>query len=232
MKEEAGTMETLRRHRLVRLSRQGWAGVLNRPWDATARACLAHWAANRLPLVVTRQSPGVGGLIALGLPAPACWERRRIALHVPRSSVLGFEEFPELSEVLPLLPQPAHAAARDLQAGLRVCGASARVYGSYGWQVLSGLDHVRPSSDLDVLVQVENAAHADDVAQRLAGHAMAQPRCDGELMFPDGSAVAWREWCEWRAARTRAVMVKRLTGAMLWRDNSWCEVHSLEALAA
>ncbi|MDM0107373.1 malonate decarboxylase holo-[acyl-carrier-protein] synthase [Variovorax sp. J22R24] len=218
MTARSGTVEALRRHRLVRLTRESWATVLARPWDAPARDCLAHWAAHALPLVVTRQSPGAGDLIALGLPAPTRWERRRIAVHVPRCSLLGFAEFPGLGEVLPLLPEPARAAACELQAGLAACGASARVYGSYGWQVLSGLDHVRPGSDLDVWVQVEDAAHADEVAHRLRGHAVEQPRLDGELMFPDGSAVAWREWSGWRAARTRAVMVKRLTGAMLWHD--------------
>jgi phosphoribosyl-dephospho-CoA transferase len=220
MTEGAGTMEALRRHRLVRLTPEGWASVLARPWDKPARDCLAHWAANRLPLVVTRQSPGAraGDLVALGLSAPACWERRRIALHLARSSLLCFEEFPELTEVLTLLPEPARDAVCDLQAGLRACGASARVYGSHGWQALSGLDHIRPGSDLDVWVQIEDAAQADMVAQRLGDFAMEQPRLDGELMFPDGSAVAWREWSDWRAARTRAVMVKRLSGAMLWRD--------------
>jgi phosphoribosyl-dephospho-CoA transferase len=214
-------MEALRRHRLVRLTLEGWASVLARPWDAPAYDCLAHWAANCLPLVVTRQSPVAGSdLTALGLPAPACWERRRIALHVAPSSLFDFEEFPELAAVLTLLPESARAAACDLQAGLRDCDASARVYGSYGWQALTGLDHVRPGSDLDVLVRVEDAAHADDVAHRLGNSAIAQPRLDGELMFPDGSAVAWREWSQWRAARTRAVLVKRLTGAMLLRDAS------------
>jgi phosphoribosyl-dephospho-CoA transferase len=78
-------------------------------------------------------------------------------------------------------------------------------------------------------VQVEDAAHADEVARRLGDCAVEQPRLDGELMFPDGSAVAWREWSDWRAARTRAVMVKGLTGAMLRRDAAWCEAEALSA---
>jgi phosphoribosyl-dephospho-CoA transferase len=227
-------MDSLRRHRLARLSSEGWAAVLARPWEAQARDCLTHWAAHQLPLVVTRQSAHAGACdpIALGLPAPARWERCRLALYVPRSSVLRFEEFPGLAEVLELLPLPARAAARDLQAGLAACRVTARVYGSYGWQALSGLDHVRPGSDLDVWVPVEDAAHADDVACQLHSFAMERPRLDGELMFGEGAAVAWREWSEWRAARTRAVMVKRLTGAALQHDPSWCGGARLAALAA
>lgn len=217
-------MESLRRHRLARLSNEGWATVLDRPWDAQARECLAHWAAHQWPLVVTRQplDAGACGLIAMGLPAPTRWARRRLALQVPRSSVTGFEEFPLLVDVLPLLPLPARVAAGKLQAALADCGATPYVYGSFGWQALSGLDHVRPGSDLDVWVAVDDAAHADAVAARLRCFGAERPRLDGELMFADGTAVAWREWSDWRAARTRSVMVKRLTGTALQHDTSWC----------
>jgi phosphoribosyl-dephospho-CoA transferase len=225
-------MDSLRRHRLARLRGEGWQAVLSRPWDPQARDCLTHWAAHRLPLVVTRQVVDAGDSIALGLPAPSRWQRRRLALQVPPSAVLRFEEFPALAELLDLLPLSACAAAGDLQAALASCRSTARVYGSFGWQAISGLDHVRAGSDLDVWVAVENDRHADAVAQQLRGCAMPQPRLDGELVFPDGSAVAWREWLAWRAQRTRAVLVKRLTGATLRHDASWCESGRLGALAA
>ena len=226
-------METLRRHRLVRLSSEGWDGVLARPWDAQARECLTHWARHRLPLVVTRQTADIGDcdLIALGLPAPGRWQRRRLALHVPRSCVVRFEEFPELADVLDLLPLSERVAC-DLQSGLASCHVTAHVYGSYGWQALSGLDHVRPGSDLDLWVAVRDAAHADDVAQALGRFASSRLRLDGELMFADGTAVAWREWSQWREGHTRSVMVKRLTGAALMHDPSWFESARPTELAA
>jgi phosphoribosyl-dephospho-CoA transferase len=40
-------------------------------------------------------------------------------------------------------------------------------------------------------------------------------RLDGELVFPDGAAVAWREWHACRGGRTRRLLVKRLDGATL-----------------
>ncbi|WP_218511580.1 malonate decarboxylase holo-[acyl-carrier-protein] synthase [Variovorax sp. dw_308] len=225
-------METLRRHRLARLSSEGWQGVLARPWDAQAHECLAHWARHGLPLVVTRQTADAGDceLIALGLPAPGRWARRRLAVHVPPASVSRFEEFPELAEVVDLLPLSERTAG-DLQAGLASSGATAHVYGSYGWQALSGLDHVRPGSDLDLWVAVRSRAHADDVARHLDRFASSRLRLDGELMFADGTAVAWREWSDWRAGRARGVMVKRLTGAALRYDADWCEGARDAALA-
>jgi phosphoribosyl-dephospho-CoA transferase len=227
-------VEPLRRHRLARLTAVGWTAVLARPWDAQARACLTHWAGHRLPLVVTRQSTasGPGELISLGLPAPAVWGRRRIAVQVPRMAVWCFDDFDDLAAVLPLLPRSAQPAAGDLQDGLAACGATARIYGSYGWQAISGLDHVRPGSDLDVCVAVRDAAYADRVAGPLRAFAVEGLRLDGELMFPDGTAVAWREWIEWRAGRARAVLVKQLTGAVLRHDSAWCEGRLSAALAA
>jgi len=218
-------MVSLRRHQLARLSESGWTTVLRRPWDSQARDCLSHWATHRLPLVVTRQPAEVAadGCMTLGLPSPSRWGRRRLALQVPHSAVLGFDEFPPLAEVQALLPPAARGAVRDLLDGLGACDATARVFGSYGWQAISGLDHVRKDSDLDLSVGVDGAVQADAAAHALQSFDAARPRLDGELLFRDGAAVAWREWIEWRAARAMAVMVKRLHGVSLQRDTAWCE---------
>ncbi|CAN7713597.1 malonate decarboxylase holo-[acyl-carrier-protein] synthase [Variovorax paradoxus] len=217
-------MVSLHRHQLAWLTRSGWAAVLGRPWDVQARDCLGHWALHRLPLVVTRQPAhaGADGWIALGLPAPACWGRRRLALQVPHAAVDGLGEFPRLADVQDLLPPPAWDVLRELLGRLSQCHAAVRVFGSYGWQAISGLDHVRAGSDLDLSIAVEGAVHADAVACALGLFEAPQLRLDGELMFGDGAAVAWREWAEWRGGRARAVMVKRLDGVHLHRDAAWC----------
>ncbi|WP_256856608.1 malonate decarboxylase holo-[acyl-carrier-protein] synthase [Variovorax sp. KK3] len=202
------------------LSAAGWHEVLARAWDEEARACLMHWAAHRLPLVVTRQGPpdqhADAAPIALGLPAPLRWGRRRLALQVARRALVCFDEFPRAAEAGRLLPRPVRAAWRVLDAALGALHAGARVYGSHGWQLLSGLDHVHPGSDIDLWIGVDDVVHADSVARELEDFAAGQRvRLDGELVFPDGAAVAWREWHAWRAGRTRRLLVKRLDGATL-----------------
>lgn len=223
----------LRRHQLARLSEAGWACVLTHPWDRVAHDCLTHWATHRLPLVVARQPLDVAssGAIALGLPAPARWDRRRLALQVPRAAVLGLGEFPRLADMQALLPATARSAVSNLVGALDACNATAHVFGSYGWQAISGLDHVRPASDLDLCVAVDGAAHADAVAHALQSFGPAPLRLDGELLFGDGAAVAWREWAAWRAGDARAVLVKRLDGVALQRDTTWCEGATLAELA-
>lgn len=218
-------MAPLRRHQLARLSRSGWAAVLRHPWDEQARDCLAHWASHQLPLVVTRQPvhSASNGSIALGLPSPARWGRRRLALQVPRVAVHCLDEFPRLAAVQELLPSSARDAVRELAGRLDACHATARVFGSYGWQAISGLDHVRTDSDLDLSVTARGAEHADSAVRALESFDAIRPRLDGELIFGDAAAVAWREWREWRTGRSRAVMVKRLDGVSLQRDAAWCE---------
>lgn len=215
-------MVPLHRHQIAWLGEPGWHRVQDRDWDATARDCLAHWAATRLPLVVTRQAaPACEDTIALGLPAPGRWGRRRLALTVPRSDVLYFDEFPLADKLPGLLPVSARPAWRRLCADLKAVGADARVFGSYGWQLLSGLDHVRAGSDIDLWLSVSDPAEADAVAACLQSASDELPRVDGELMFDDGSAVAWREWLAWRAGRVRSLLVKTIAGSSLVHSRGW-----------
>lgn len=224
-------MHAWRRHQLVWLDDDGWRGVLA-SWteapqhDAQALECLRHWAGQRWPLVVTRQRAdpacaGAAAPLALGLPAPARWERRRIAIDVPLRAVLRQGEFAAASEVGPTLPASARAAWLTLCAGLASLGVTARVYGSHGWQQLTGLTYVHPQSDIDLLLPVQAAPQADRVCALLLRGAPHMPRTDGELAFLNGAAVAWREWVQWRSGQVRQVLVKRIEGSTLEDPAQW-----------
>lgn len=214
-------MTALHRHQLALLTEAGWRGVLDGAWDAQAQDWLGHWARQDLPLVVTRQLPQVGHVVCLGLPAPGRWDRRRIALAVPRTGIARFGDFPEALQLMRLLPAPHRVAWRALCAALSGCGVTPRVHGSHGWQWLTGLDHLRAGSDIDLCIPVDGPAHADAVVAVLQSWPEDAPRLDGELMLPNGDAVAWREWCQWRAGRTPSVLVKRLDGVALAHALAW-----------
>lgn len=211
-------MVPLHRHQIAWLGETGWRSVLDRDWDPTERDCLDHWATRQLPLVVTRQaSPASEDSISLGLPTPGRWGRRRLALTVARSSVLYFDEFPLAERLISLLPASARPAWLTLVADLKLLNANARVYGSYGWQILSGFAHVRDGSDIDLWVSVSDWAQADAAAARLQAVSGELPRVDGELMFDDGAAVAWREWLAWRSGKVKSLLVKSIAGSSLER---------------
>jgi phosphoribosyl-dephospho-CoA transferase len=202
---------TMHRHQMARLSNAGWKRLLDQPWDEQAHDCLRHWAAQHLPLVVTRQPDDDGtDAISLGLCAPSRWRHRRLALRVQRSDILFFDEFPLLEKLIPQLPHSARAPARQLASSLRACDATARVYGSHGWQHVTGLQHVHEDSDIDVWISVAGPEHADAVATALSAFTAPTRRLDGELVFDGDAAVAWREWMAWRSGGTRGLLVKRL----------------------
>ena len=210
----------LHRHQLAWPTPAGWARLQRRDWDPASAACLAHWAAHGLPLVVTQQPRDAASTdsIALGLPAPNRWRRRRLALQVPRRELLYFGEFPCADQAAKLLTPAARADWAALYAALRACGVSARVHGSHGWQLLSGLAYLRPESDIDLAIAVTDVDQADAVVKRLQAFPREWPRLDGELVFGRGHAVAWREWPAWRAGRVKTVLVKHLAGSFLSPD--------------
>ena len=208
-----------RRQQLVWLSTPAWQDVLA---GAQLRSvldddldCLAYWAAHELPLVVTRQEPDLPGWIALGLPAPAHWQRRRLALLVPVDAIERVGEFPAASAITPLLSAGVRSDWAALCQALAGPGRCARVGGSHGWQVLTGLPCLHPGSDIDLLLSVADAGCADAVARTLDQAPHGLPRLDGELIFDDGAAVAWREWLAWRQGRIGSLLVKRLDSVAL-----------------
>jgi phosphoribosyl-dephospho-CoA transferase len=224
----------LQRHQLVWLKAGGWQAVLAGAADEPAASgeagdCLRHWAAQRLPLVVTRQphapaDPGAptAPVLTLGLAAPTRWGRQRLFVRVPPTAVQGVGAFPLAVSITPALPSAAQADWRALDAALQTAGIAARVYGSHGWQRLSGLACVRVGrSDIDLLLPCATPAQADVAVALLAGAPATLPRIDGECVFEGGAAVAWCEWAAWRAGGVRQVLVKRLHGAALEDPGTW-----------
>jgi phosphoribosyl-dephospho-CoA transferase len=211
-------MSTLQRNQLVWLSEAGWQQQLARPWDAQARSILAHWHAEQLPLVVCRQrvpqnsGNAILGSVSLGLPAPLQWERRKLALELPLSAIARSGVFPLLRHIA-LSPTDA-AQVQTLLLHTDALQVPVQVYGSHAWQWLSGLTCVRASSDMDLLVPVPDLDTAGQIVWLLQGLQL-ECRVDGELVFPGGWAVAWREYAQLIGGRAAQVLVKHRSGLQL-----------------
>ena len=214
------------RNRLVWLDDDAWHAIEAHapPWDGEARRILAHWRARRLPLAVGRQRAGVPPhTLCLGLPAPNRWRRRRLALDAPLAAVAACGDFPRLGDVA--AAQRWGRDAGTLADALHRLGATPRVYGSCGWQHLTGEESVHDASDIDLRVDVDSL-DAACAATRVLAAAHLPRRLDGELAFPAGDAVAWREFAQALAGDVRQVLVKRREGVRLVRLMEW------EAVAA
>lgn len=213
------------RNHLVWIDAEGWREIERADWDAQARDLLAHWRLDGLPLVVTVDRPQASeqptGLpperpqLSLGLPAPMRWQRRRLALRVAARHVRATGRFPMLGPVSGSIGDDAlRVAAQALDRELAGVGARARVYGSHGWQVITGLACTAAASDLDLQIEVDDVAQALAAWPRLAS-ARLPLRLDGEFAFPDGQAVAWREFGRACEGRVDHVLVKRRGGVRL-----------------
>lgn len=206
-------MKSLVRNDLVWLDALGWQQIQARDWDAQAREILAHWRRCSLPLVVCRQRVGVSEHeVCLGLPAPSSWGRRRLAMSVWLDHVKDWGVFPALDQVAQANAWGSSALA--LTVALLHCGADTRVYGSHGWQFLTGLPYLHAESDLDLTIQVSDFETARKVVQHLADTQLPQ-RLDGEIVFVRGQAVAWRELSQLLLGQVAQVMVKERGGISL-----------------
>jgi phosphoribosyl-dephospho-CoA transferase len=212
-----------RRHELLHVAPDVWASALAQRPALADLPLLEHWAEREWPVIVRRRAEGEDpDLVPVGVPLPPAAGKCRVALVLPPGGILQ-RSYPPL--LLRAAAKVADAGWQATIAALLALGARTGVepsaFGSLLWEHLTGLAYLSPQSDLDVLWQVP----ADfDVLALVFGIAQVQRdapiRIDGEVIFPDGSAVNWRElwnanrsghWAEDRAT----VLAKTMEGVRL-----------------
>ncbi|QTB99864.1 malonate decarboxylase holo-[acyl-carrier-protein] synthase [Alcaligenes sp. SORT26] len=217
----------VRRHHLITLQSIAWEQVLADLEPAShACQCLRQWQARGWPLVVSRQAGELrSGQLQAGIPLPTDWGRQRLSLIVPHAFSLAWGGFPPAHEAQTLLPVSLAQDWLSLCQQLQVQGCMAQVYGSYGWELITGQGYVREGSDLDLMLPVQSATQADRLVKILteAGDITGLPRLDGELLFPNDDAIAWREWQQWRSGASSKVLIKRTHGLRIQAHSDWPE---------
>lgn len=196
------------RHDLVWLTPAGWdAAIARAPHPA-----LTLWRARDWPAVVRRHEDGVpAGAVCLGIPLPLSFgARQRLALTADFSHVARREAPLPLADALACAPPEWLAALVTLQ---RAAAIDLRVFGSLAMQSLTGLAYVRAQSDIDLLITPATYAELGAALALLAQASTLLP-LDGEIVFADGAAVAWKEWLAARRDGAR-VLVKALHGIRL-----------------
>ncbi len=78
---------------------------------------------------------------------------------------------------------------------LNSLGYNPCVYGSFAWQVITGKVYTSKTSDIDLLLYIQNKGQLDNLKPLLIEAQNALDRTiDGELIFDGDYATAWREW--------------------------------------
>jgi phosphoribosyl-dephospho-CoA transferase len=209
---------TWRRHDLLHVAPDVWASVLAHRPALADLPLLRTWADSGWPVIVRRRAEAEDpGLAPVGVPLPPVAGKHRVALLFPPDGVLRRSSPPSLRAVASVAGpgwQSTIAALLDLGQSV---GVEPSAFGSLLWQHQTGLTYLSPHSDLDVLWTVP----ADlDILSLVYGVAEVQRdtqlRIDGEVVFPDGSAVNWRElWNEHRTGGRAGVLAKTMEGVRL-----------------
>ncbi|MFT5588716.1 MAG: phosphoribosyl-dephospho-CoA transferase [Bradyrhizobium sp.] len=190
------------RHDLIWLSAQGWQrcrdDVGNKPGPA-GQAALARWQQADWPAIVRRADVDMpDGEVCLGIalpPDPVSGDKLRIALRVPVSAVGAVCAPLTVDAVLPSVPPCWRVALPVLAADIARSDLTFGVYGSLAMQTLTATTYVTAKSDIDLLFSPITSAQLERGIALLRRHAQALP-LDGEIRFPSGQAVAWKEWVQ------------------------------------
>jgi phosphoribosyl-dephospho-CoA transferase len=198
------------RHDLVWLTGRGWDAALESAPPGQHEA-LEQWRRQDWPAVVRRADIGLAaGQVSLGisLPPTPAGVKGRIALNAAESDVANHRPAIALADAAQSAPGHWRPALNDLAASLPL-----QAYGSLAMQSITGQTYLTPSSDIDLLFFPADANALDEGLVLLERHAVTLP-LDGEIVFPSGAAVAWKEWLI--ASRNEArVLVKDIDAVRL-----------------
>ena len=184
----------MRRHQLVFAHRAAWDSLVQSRDDLAGDSLVRDWVRNGWPLIMRRRLPGEIDGLSLGLPLPPSAGKRRIAVRLHHEDIVSTRPLPELTEVLRGAPVQWRPFLGEFADIARTYGVRAGVFGSLGWQWLTGLNYLGPRSDVDIAWSLPSRDRIDQLLEDLAELDSRSPvRLDGEFVREDGAGVNWRE---------------------------------------
>jgi phosphoribosyl-dephospho-CoA transferase len=199
------------RHDLAWLTGPGWDAALGRALPGQ-HAAIEQWRREDWPAIVRRADAGLApGQVSLGiaLPPSADGVKGRIALNALEADVARRSPPLALADAAKAAPQRWRAQLDALVA--QSAGLALRAYGSLAMQAITGQSYLTPTSDIDLLFIPAGRDALRSGLALLEQHAVLLP-LDGEIMFPSGAAVAWKEWIH--AGRNEARVLVKDAGAV------------------
>lgn len=193
------------------------AAVAAQVKDAALHSLVSAWLAADRPVVVSRQpalDAGLADTVATGLALPPALGKCRVALDLHSHDIDRCSSPLRLAEVIAHAPTSWQAALLELDLAATAIGIALRVFGSFSWQSLSGLQYLTPRSDIDLLWHAYTRAQLQQGISLLSEWEQTSGvRADGEVIFGGYHAVSWREWM--KSTGDQRVLVKRDRSAEL-----------------
>jgi phosphoribosyl-dephospho-CoA transferase len=121
----------------------------------SAQEALLAWTDMGRPLIVTRQPTDVPpNCCRLALCAPHGTAPRSIAVEVAVELIKRVAPPALLRDVIDAAPAIWQKSLRGVERAQAEVGLEARVFGSFGWQALTGLNYLHGKSDLDLIIEL------------------------------------------------------------------------------
>lgn len=199
---------------LVWLDEAGWnaAQAITEPQPKMA---FRLWQSQSWPVIARRADANAASdEICLGLPLPPdedSGEKVRISLRVLAAHIKKATPAIELASVVRIMSGPLRAPLAALEHD--AADMHLRIYGSLAMEAITGLPYVSPTSDADILFHPTSRRQLEDGIAVLSRHAALLP-LDGEIVFPGGAAVSWKEW-QMAIEHPAKVLVKELRAVRL-----------------
>ncbi|MET0964054.1 MAG: malonate decarboxylase holo-[acyl-carrier-protein] synthase [Noviherbaspirillum sp.] len=203
----------LARHELVWLRPEGWRRLRSAASGVQALA-IDRWHSEDWPATVRRHDADAApDEVCLGITLPcdsAGGARTRVALRCRQSDIRRAARPLALGAADAVIAPhwaPAWQALRRSVADARL---DIRVFGSLAMQALTGQPYLTEKSDIDLLFSPASLAQLRAGTALFAAGLDLLP-LDGEVLFPSGRALAWKEWCNASMQDSRGrVLVKQM----------------------
>ena len=201
------------RHDLVWLCGQGWRQARDMA-PAHCRDMIEAWRQADWPAIVRRADADLlPDQLSLGIampprPGDAC--KMRIGFRAKQSEISKVSPPLSIAQIREAAPAAWHPFLSALDSGAASQGLSIRVYGSVALQALTRQPYLTAASDIDVLLQPATRVQLHRGLDLLNLYSHHLP-LDGEIVFPNGLAVAWKELsAALHATRGHRVLVKEM----------------------
>jgi phosphoribosyl-dephospho-CoA transferase len=206
------------RHDLVAISDLGWQRARNTA-PAYCHDMIDMWCKSDWPAVVRRADADLKpDQLSVGIaaaPCPSDGSKMRIGLRVAHSEVRKVMSPLPLAQVIGAAPESWRPLLTALEREATVYGLVLRAYGSLALQALTRQPYLTAASDIDVLLRPVTFAQLRRGLELLNFYAINLP-LDGEIVFPQGQSVAWKELSAALRTPGRArVLVKEMHGVYL-----------------
>lgn len=194
MQNNSENIRRFQRHDLVWLSAMAWSEIRARQPENLS-ALLRTWQVSEWPLEVRRRDVDADeDRVCISItPPPSSQPLSKIASCVRQVHILEHQSALALSSVVETAPECWREQLRNLIRDALQQQIKFRVYGSLAWQYLTGQPYMSEQTAIEILFIPRTTEQLIAGMRLLTHHAKTMPLA-GEMTFPSGHAVAWKEW--------------------------------------